>query len=177
MVFMLNFMCIYIIVYQKVFIYTYRTIITSGFLWRLQGSQHFGSSRQENLTWNCCRVYRNVMSGKLGQGRPVCGRHNPGATEEENMVGFHHDDEYTPEDQHRTWKWWFGSDHFPLPGGLFSGSSLIIFRGVGNLGARIGKWRLREILSKCTFEQWPKPCLFALLEGMVQPGNMGIVIQ
>ena len=48
------------------------------------------------------RVYRNVMSGKLGKGRPVCCRHNPGATEEEKMVGFHHDDEYTPEDQHRT---------------------------------------------------------------------------
>jgi len=47
------------------------------------------------------RVYPRDV-GEAWTGKPVCGRHNPGATEEENMVGFHHDDEYTPEDQHRT---------------------------------------------------------------------------
>ena len=35
---------------------------------------------------------------------------------------------YTPEDSHRTWKWWFGR-WFSFSRGVFSGS-MLIFRGV-----------------------------------------------
>ena len=37
---------------------------------------------------------------------------------------------YTPEDQHRTWKWWFGSDEFPFPGENILRFQPLIFRGV-----------------------------------------------